>query len=338
MTESKRILVTGGAGFIGSAFIKNHLKNNPQHKIVNIDNLGTGSNLKNLEEINKNSNYKFVKGDIRNEEIIKKISKDVDIIVNFAAESHVDRSISNPKPFIETNVLGTYTLLEAIRKNDGLLIQISTDEVYGDAEQKNSFVETDIINPSNPYSATKASADILVSSYQRTYGIQCIITRCTNNFGPNQFPEKLIPKTIIRATKGLKIPLHGGGNQIRNWIYVLDHVQAIDDLILKGKTGEIYNIGDSNEFSAKQIVEKILKLMNKPLDLMEDVADRPGQDQRYSLDFTKIQTLVGWKPKFDFEQGLEDTVLWYLHNAKWWEPLADNSILHPMSWTQKWSS
>lgn len=224
-----KLLVCGGAGFIGSAHIRNHLKNNPKDTIVNLDSLTIGSNLENLKEVEKNPNYSFIKDDIRSQDNINKLAKESDVIVNFAAETHVDRSISNPKPFIETNVLGTYSILEAARRHDKLFIHVSTDEIYGDAENKESFTEHDILKPSNPYSATKASADLLVESYHRTYGIKCITTRCTNNFGPNQFPEKLIPKTIIRASKNLKVPLYGSGNQIRSWIYVLDHVQAIDE-------------------------------------------------------------------------------------------------------------
>jgi len=237
-----KILVCGGAGFIGSAFIKNYLKNNPSHKIKNLDNLTTGSNLNNLKEIESNLNYEFIKDDIKNQYIIEKIAIDVDVIVNFAAESHVDRSIANPRPFIETNVLGTFSILEAIRKYEIQFVHVSTDEIYGDAQGKSSFNENSQINPSNPYSATKAAADHLVASYYTTYGINCITTRCTNNFGPNQFPEKLIPKTIIRSIKDLKVPLYGDGQQIRSWIYVYDHVQAIESLISKGTSGQVYNI------------------------------------------------------------------------------------------------
>src|SRR5574340_429738 len=253
------ILVCGGAGFIGSAFIRNYLKNNPGDKLTNLDSLTIGSNIENLKDVEKNPKYNFIKDDIRNSETISKLAQENDILVNFAAETHVDRSIANPKPFIETNVLGTYHILEETRKHDKLFIHVSTDEIYGDAENKESFTEHDILHPSNPYSATKASADLLVESYHRTYGIKCITTRCTNNFGPYQFPEKLIPKTIIRASKNLKIPLYDGGYQIRSWIYVLDHVQAIESLIEKGRSGEVYNITSWNEITNKTIVEKILR-------------------------------------------------------------------------------
>ena len=217
------ILVCGGAGFIGSAFIRNNLKNNSDTKITNLDILTIGSNLKNLKDVESFSNYKFIKDDIRNESIIDSLVKNTDVIINFAAESHVDRSIANPKPFLDTNILGTYSILEATRKYDKQFIHVSTDEIYGDAYDKSSFDENSQINPSNPYAATKAAADHLVSSYHRTYGINCITTRCTNNFGSYQFPEKLIPKTIIRSIRNLKIPLYGDGMQIRSWIYVNDH-------------------------------------------------------------------------------------------------------------------
>jgi len=332
-----KLLVCGGYGFIGSTFIKNHLNNFSQDKIINIDNLTIGSNKLNLSEIN-NENYSFVNEDIKNFNEIEKISKDVDIIINFAAETHVDRSIANPKSFIETNILGTYSLLESSRKYNKKFVHISTDEIYGDLENKESFNEDDILKPSNPYSATKAAADLLVGSYKRTYGIDCIITRCTNNFGPNQFPEKLIPKTIIRASKNLKIPLYGDGNQIRSWIHVLDHVAAIDDLISKGKSGEIYNITAWNEISNRDIVKKILKIMNKPSTLIEFVPDRPGHDKHYSINSSKIKNEINWIPKYDLDDALKETVNWYLSNKQWWEPLIDEKTLHPQPWTLSWNN
>jgi len=331
-----KILVCGGAGFIGSAFIRNYFSNNPGHKIINLDSLTIGSNLQNLKEVEHNQNYQFIKDDIKNQTIINKLVKEVDVIVNFAAESHVDRSIANPKPFIETNVFGTYSLLEAVKNYDKLFVHISTDEVYGDAENTDSFTEKSLINPSNPYSATKASADHLVGAYHRTYGIKCITTRCTNNFGPYQFPEKLIPKTIIRAKKNLKIPLYGDGQQIRSWIYVYDHVQAIEDLIFNGESGKVYNITAWNEITNKTIVEKILALLGKSSDLIEFVGDRPGHDKRYSIDATRIQNEINWKPKYEFEQALKETVRWYEENQTWWETLVDENALHPQPWTINW--
>ncbi len=330
------ILVCGGAGFIGSAFIRNYLKRNTQNKIVNLDSLTIGSNKANLIEVEKNSNYSFIQDDIKNIENMNKVTKDIDLIINFAAESHVDRSISNPLPFIETNVFGTYSLLEAARKNEKKFIHVSTDEIYGDAEKGKTFTENAIIKTSNPYSATKASADHLVEAYHRTYGLNCITTRCTNNFGTYQFPEKLIPKTIIRALNNLKIPLYDGGYQIRSWIYVIDHVEAIESLIDKGKPGEVYNITAWNEITNRDVVERILKLMGKPLDLIEKVGDRPGHDKRYSIDASKIQKTTGWKPRYHFDDALQETVDWYQKNPKIWEPLADENALHPQPWTLDW--
>jgi len=331
-----KILVCGGVGFIGSAFIRNYLKNHPGDQITNLDSLTIGSNEVNLNEVKNNSNYNFVKEDIKNLEVINKLAKNVDVIVNFAAETHVDRSIANPKPFLETNIMGTYSLLEAIRKNDKFFIHVSTDEIYGDADKGQSFNEKDILKPSNPYSATKASADLLVASYNRTYGIKAITTRCTNNFGPFQFPEKLIPKTIIRASRDLKVPLYDGGYQIRSWIYVIDHVEAIESLISKGKMGVIYNITAWNEVSNKEVVERVLKLLGKSNDIIEKVGDRPGHDKRYSIDASKITQTTGWKPRYNFDQALEETVNWYQNNSQWWEPLADEKTLHAQPWTLHW--
>jgi len=331
-----QILVCGGAGFIGSTFVRNYLKRNQDDNIINVDSMTVGSNEANLDEVKKNPKYVFLKDDIKNTEEMNKLAKDVNVIVNFAAETHVDRSISNPRPFIETNVLGTYSLLEAARKNDKMFIHVSTDEIYGDAEGKESFTEEDILKPSNPYSATKAAADHLVESYHRTYGLKCITTRCTNNFGPYQFPEKLIPKTVIRALNNLKIPLYDGGYQIRSWIYVIDHVEAIESLIDKGKSGEVYNITAWNEITNRDMVERILKVMKKPLDLIEKVGDRPGHDKRYSIDASKIQKTTGWKPRYNFDDALNETVDWYQKNLQIWEPLADKNALHPQPWTLDW--
>ena len=332
-----KILVCGGSGFIGSTFIRNHFQTHAESQITNLDNLAIGSNQENLKDLEHNPNYKFLNEDIRNEIFIENLVKDFDVVINFAAESHVDRSIANPKPFIETNILGTYSLLESIRKHDKLFVHVSTDEIYGDAENLSSFTENSQIRPSNPYSATKAASDHLVASYHRTYGIKCIITRCTNNFGPRQFPEKLIPKTIIRLIKNLKVPIYGNGEQIRSWIYVTDHVKAIDSLISKGKFGEVYNITAYEEISNISIVEKILDLMNKSHNMIEFVPDRPGHDKRYSINSSKIKKTIGWKPKYNFDDALKETVNWYLKNTQWWEPLIDESVLHPQPWTLNWS-
>jgi len=333
-----KFLVCGGYGFIGSAFIRNHLENNPNDEIINVDNMSLGSNKANLDMLKNNDNYRHENYDITNLKLVEKLSKDVDVIINFAAETHVDRSISNPKPFIETNILGTYSLLEASKNNEKLFVHISTDEIYGDLEKNQKpFTELDNLKPSNPYSATKASADLLVQAYMRTYKSNCIITRCTNNFGPFQFPEKLVPKTIIRAHKNLKVPLYGDGNQVRSWIHVIDHIRAVDLLVYKGKSGETYNITAWNEISNKEIVEKILNKMEKPLDLIEFVNDRPGHDKHYSIDSTKIQKEIGWSPTYDFEKALDETVTWYQNNQKWWEPLVNEQTLHPQPWTIKWN-
>jgi len=331
-----KILVCGGAGFIGSEFIRNYLQNNFDSKIINLDVLTIGSNLENLKDIENNPNYKFLKDDIRNESKIDELVADTDVVVNFAAESHVDRSIANPRPFLETNILGTYSILEATRKHEKKFIHVSTDEIYGDAQGQASFTEDSQINPSNPYAATKAAADHLVASYYRTYGINCITTRCTNNFGSYQFPEKLIPKTIIRSIKDLKVPLYGDGTQIRSWIYVNDHVQAIEALISKGKPGQVYNITAYEEITNKTIVEKILDILGKSHDMIEYVGDRPGHDKRYSIDCSKIENQVGWHPKYKFDDALEKTVNWYLQNQSWWEPLIDENTLHPQPWTISW--
>ena len=331
-----KILVCGGSGFIGSAFIRNCILNNSESYITNLDNLTIGSNPENLKDLHNNSHYNFIKDDIRNEILITDLVKDHDIIVNFAAESHVDRSIANPKPFIETNILGTFSLLEAIRKYDKFFVHVSTDEVYGDAENQSSFTELSQINTGNPYSATKAAADHLVASYHRTYGINCITTRCTNNFGPYQFPEKLIPKTIIRSIKNLKVPLYGDGTQIRSWIYVDDHVRAIESLISKGISGHVYNITAYDELTNKTIVEKTLDILGKSHDMIEYVGDRPGHDKRYSIDCSKIENQIGWKHQYKFDDALKQTVDWYLQNQSWWEPLINENTLHPQPWTITW--
>ena len=331
-----KILVCGGSGFIGSAFIRNYILNNSESYITNLDNLTIGSNPENLKDLHNNSHYNFIKDDIRNEILITDLVKDHDIIVNFAAESHVDRSIANPKPFIETNILGTFSLLEAIRKYDKFFVHVSTDEVYGDAENQSSFTELSQINTGNPYSATKAAADHLVASYHRTYGINCITTRCTNNFGPYQFPEKLIPKTIIRSIKNLKVPLYGDGTQIRSWIYVDDHVRAIESLISKGISGHVYNITAYDELTNKTIVEKTLDILGKSHDMIEYVGDRPGHDRRYSIDCSKIENQIGWKHQYKFDDALKQTVDWYLQNQSWWEPLINENTLHPQPWTITW--
>ena len=332
-----RVLVTGGLGFIGSNFIRYLLDKYSDVEVVNVDAMKYGSNPNNLKDVEGNERYTFVKGDISDYELMSKLVKDVDVVVNFAAESHVDRSISNPYSFLQSNVIGVFTILEAIRKNNphAKLIQVSTDEVYGDII-KGSFKEEDRLKPSSPYSASKAAADMFVLSYVRTYGLHAMITRCTNNYGPYQFPEKLIPKTIIRASMNLKVPIYGTGKNVRDWIYVLDHCEAVDLVMREGEKGEIYNISSGEEKTNLEVVRTILDLMGKNESLIEFVEDRPGHDLRYSLDSSKIREELGWKPKHSFREGIKSTVKWYLENEWWWRPLADERTLHPTPWKLRW--
>ena len=328
-----KILVTGGLGFIGSNFCRYIISNHPDYEVTNIDKVGIGANPANLKDLENEKRYKFIKGDIRDSELIYKIIKQVDAVVNIAAETHVDRSIADPRSFIQNNTIGTFTLLEAIRKhNDKVkLIQVSTDEIYGEIRE-GSFKENDRPKPSNPYSASKAAADMFVIAYHKTYGLNLAITRCTNNYGPYQIPEKLIPKTIIRALKNLPVPIYGTGENIRDWIHVQDHCEAVDLVLRKGESGEIYNISAENEIPNIEIVRKILATLHKPEDLITLVEDRPGHDIRYSLDSSKIRCKLGWKPRFPFEKTLEETVHWYVNSGWWWKPLTTERILHPTPW------
>ncbi len=321
----KNILITGGLGFIGSNFILRILEKKNDVNITNLDAMLSGSNKKNLPHI-KIKNYKFLKGNIKNKKIINDLIKKNDIVINFAAESHVDRSINEPKPFIDSNILGVYNILEAIRKYEKKLIQISTDEVFGSLK-KETAIENSPFNPSSPYASSKACAELLIKSYHKTYGININITRCTNNYGPRQFPEKLIPKIIILAQQNKKIPIYGNGKNIRDWIYVLDHCDAVIDVMDKGKPGESYNISGNNEISNNIIVKKILKIMGKSQKLIEYVEDRPGHDFRYSLNSDKIKLELGWKLKYDFEKGIRDTVQWYLDNPKLWQNISNKVII-----------
>ena len=331
-----KVIVTGGLGFIGSNFIRHLLNKYPDIEVVNVDAMKYGSNPSNLKDIEEEDRYHFVKGDIADYELVANLVKDADIIVNFAAESHVDRSIANPYSFVHSNVLGIFTILEAVRKGnpDARLVHISTDEVYGDILQ-GSFREDDSLRPSSPYSASKAAADMFVLAYARTYGIHAVITRCTNNYGPYQFPEKLIPKTIIRASMNLKIPIYGSGKNVRDWIHVMDHCEAIDLVMGEGEKGEIYNISSGEEKTNLEVVRTVLDIMGKDESLIEFVEDRPGHDLRYSLDSSKMREL-GWKPKHSFKEGIRKTVEWYMQNEWWWKPLADEKILHSTPWKLKW--
>jgi dTDP-glucose 4,6-dehydratase len=328
-----KLLVTGGLGFIGSNFCRHILTKHPDYELTNIDKIGIGANPANLHDIENNKRYTFIKGDICNPQQLNKIINRVDAVVNIAAETHVDRSIADPYTFLQNNTIGTFTLLEAIRKHNSnaKLVQVSTDEVYGQALE-GSFKESQPPNPSNPYSASKAAADMLVLAYSKTYGLNISITRCTNNFGPYQLPEKLIPKTIIRALKDLPTPVYGSGTNIRDWIYVTDHCQAIDTVLQKGATGEVYNVSAGNEITNIEIVRKILTTLHKPETLITFVEDRPGHDFRYSLDSSKIRSTLNWQPQTSFQQALESTVQWYLENEHWWTPYATEDMLHPTPW------
>lgn len=333
---SMRLLVTGGLGFIGSNFIRYVLSKYPDAEIINVDKIGTGANPANLRDIEGYGRYKFIKADIARVldcRALKNLLNDCDAALNFAAETHVDRSIVDPRSFIESNAIGTFNLLEVERELGKPIrhIQISTDEVYGEIFS-GSFIEESRLRPSNPYSASKAAADMFCLAYYRTYGMDIIITRCTNNFGPYQFPEKLIPKTIIRALKNLPIPIYGTGKNVRDWIYVEDHCEALCLILEKGRKGEIYNISSGNEVSVLEVVREVLKTLNKPEGLITFVEDRPGHDIRYSLDSSKIRRELNWKPRHKFIDALRKTVEWYRSNEWWWKPLATDEVLHPTPW------
>jgi dTDP-glucose 4,6-dehydratase len=317
-----KLFVTGGAGFIGSNFIRHMLIAHPEYDIVNLDSLTYAGNLNNLKDCDTHPRYTFVQGDICNRTLVDALMEKhgIDTVVHFAAESHVDRSIADASVFVTTNVLGTHTLLEAARRHAiRRFIHISTDEVYG-STREGSFKETDILSPSSPYSSSKAGSDLLALSYGTTYNLPVIVTRCTNNFGPCQYPEKLIPLFVTNLLDGKKVPVYGTGKNVRDWIHVQDHCRAIDFLLHKGNCGEIYNIGGENEKTNLEITEKILALLKKDTTMIEHVQDRPGHDFRYSLDCSKLRTL-GWKPWYSFEEGLEETVSWYVQNEWWWRPL-----------------
>jgi dTDP-glucose 4,6-dehydratase len=307
-----KLLVTGGQGFIGSNFIRFMLDEHRNCNIINVDALRYGSNADNLCDLKDTDRYNFCRGDIADEAFICSLIEDADGVVSFAAETHVDRSISSPGSFLHSNVLGVYSLLEALRNHNptARFVQISTDEAYGDA-LKGSFTEESTLCPSSPYSASKAAGDVFVLAYARTYGLEAMITRCTNNYGPYQFPEKLIPKTILRARAGLKIPVYGTGMNVRDWIYVIDHCRAVEQVLFKGRRGEIYNISAAEEKTNLEVIKTILHTMGKDESLIEFVEDRPGHDLRYSLDSSKIRRELGWRPCQSFDEGMEKTVNWY---------------------------
>lgn len=319
------LLVTGGAGFIGSNFILYWLKKYPHDKIINLDKLTYAGNLDNLRSVENHPGYFFVKGDICNRQLVDSLMKKVEIVIHFAAESHVDRSILDPAPFIKTNIIGTYTLLESALKNKiKLFYHISTDEVFGALDLKTSekFNERTPYNPRSPYSASKAAADHLVRAYYHTFRLPIIISNCSNNFGPYQHPEKLIPLAITNLLEGKKVPIYGDGQYVRDWLYVEDHCRAIDLIIHKGKIGETYLIGGGHqEITNLDLVKKIIHFMGKNESFIEFVKDRPGHDRRYAIDWSKIKKELGWQPKWKFDEALQKTIKWYIKNRSWWEKI-----------------
>lgn len=340
----KNILVTGGAGFIGSNFVHHMLKNH-DYKIINMDALTYAGNLDNLKDVENNENYVFVKADIRDRAAVTEIFEkyDIDTVVNFAAESHVDRSITEPEIFLTTNVIGTQTLLDVAKqfwkidpndkysfefKNGVKFLQVSTDETYGALGKTGMFTETTPISPNSPYSASKAGADLIVRAYHETFGMPINITRCSNNYGPYQFPEKLIPLMINNCKSEKPLPVYGDGMQIRDWLHVSDHCSAIDVVLHKGENGEIYNIGGNNEKANIEIVKIIINALGKSESLIKYVKDRPGHDRRYAIDNTKITTQIGWAPKYTFEQGIKETIEWYLDNAEWMDKITSGEYVN----------
>ena len=322
----KKLLVTGGAGFIGSNFIRYMLQKHDDIHIVNLDKLTYAGNLDNLKDVETDSRYRFVQGDICDEAVVNDLMPDIDVVLNFAAESHVDRSIGKPDDFIRTDIFGVFVLLEAARKHGAQrFVQISTDEVYGSID-KGLFKESDPLMPSSPYAASKAGADRLAYSYYVTYNLPVVIPRSSNNFGPYQYPEKLISLFVTNAMDDKELPIYGDGKNVRDWLYVLDNCEAIETVMEKGKDGEVYNVGAGNEKSNLEITEFILRTLDKPKSLMTFVQDRKGHDRRYALDSTKLHKL-GWKPGHSFEEALSETIRWYQDNRWWWERLKSGEYL-----------
>ncbi len=327
-----RLLVTGGCGFIGSNFIRYYLKSYPEASIINVDKLTYAGNLENLSDLASNPRYHFIRGDIADAALIEAmIQKGVEAIVNFAAESHVDRSIEDPNAFMRTNIFGTFTLLEAVRKvfprQKIRFLHISTDEVYGSLGETGAFTEETPLSPNSPYSASKAAADMMVRAYFHTYGLPVLITRCSNNYGPYQFPEKLIPLMVSNAMEDKELPLYGDGLNIRDWIYVEDHCRALDKVLQLGKEGEVYNIGGDSERTNLYVAKSILNRLGKPHSLIRYVADRPGHDRRYAIDFSKIRRELGWTPTVTFEEGLDRTIHWYQTHQEWWRKIKTGEYL-----------
>lgn len=318
----KKILITGGAGFIGSNFINYILNSREDYLIVNLDKITYAGNLENLKYCESHRNYVFVKGDITNSELVNYIFEKYEIkyVINFAAETHVDRSISGSEVFFRTNVIGTNVLLEASRRYEiEKFLQISTDEVYGSLGATGLFTEETNLSPNSPYSSSKAASDLMVQAFYKTFGLPVVITRCSNNYGPFQFPEKLIPLMIINALSNKKLPVYGDGMNIRDWIYVTDHNKAVELVFEKGKVGEVYNIGANNEMTNLEIIKLILSKLNKSENLIEFIKDRPGHDRRYAIDSSKIRRQLHWKPEFNFDSAIKETIDWYLNNRTWWE-------------------
>lgn len=317
----RRILVTGGAGFIGSNFIHYWLKER-EGEVINLDLLTYAGNLENLADVADHPRYRFVRGDIADRGLVEGLLDGVEAVVNFAAESHVDRSIHDAGAFIRSNVAGTQVLLDAAKSRGvGRFLQISTDEVYGSLGPEGAFTEETPLAPNSPYSASKAAADLLVRAYHHTYGLDAVITRCSNNYGPYQFPEKLIPLMVTNVLEGKELPVYGDGLNVRDWIHVVDHCRAIDAVLHRGKAGEVYNVGAGEEHANLELVKAILRLLGRPESLIRFVADRPGHDRRYAIDSTKIQRELGWRPKVGFAEGMASTVEWYVKHRNWWEKI-----------------
>ncbi len=331
MTPGMKILVTGGCGFIGSNFIRHLLKTYPDYSVINVDKLTYAGNLENLSDLSSSPRYHFLRGDIAEASQMEElVSKGVDAIVNFAAESHVDRSIEDPTAFMKTNVFGTFVLLETLRKvfpkQRILFLQVSTDEVYGSLGESGAFTEETPLAPNSPYAASKTAADMMVRAYVQTYGLPAVITRCSNNYGPYQFPEKLIPLMISNAMEDKELPIYGDGLNIRDWIYVEDHCRALDVVLHRGRKGEVYNIGGRSERTNLSVARAILDHLEKPHSLLRFVADRPGHDRRYAMDFSKIERELGWSPLVTFEEGIRRTVEWYQTYRQWWKKIRDRGV------------
>lgn len=324
------ILVTGGAGFIGSNFVRHMIETYPEYGIVNYDLLTYAGNLENLKDIESHENYTFVKGDINNRELVDHLVKyhNIDVIVNFAAESHVDRSITEPDIFVKSNVLGTQALLDVAKANNlAKYVQVSTDEVYGSLGETGYFTEETPLAPNSPYSASKAGGDMLVSAYHETFGMNVNITRCSNNYGPYHFPEKLIPLMVTNALEGKELPIYGDGKNVRDWLHVKDHCAAIDLVIHKGKSGEVYNVGGHNERTNNEIVHLIVEKLGASPELIKFVEDRLGHDRRYAIDPAKLETELGWKPQYTFDTGIVETIQWYVENQEWWKNIKSGDYL-----------